>query len=212
MLQIKSFEFSPISENTYIVYNEFNECIILDPGCYYDAEKETLDKYINEKKLKPVHLLNTHCHLDHVFGNAHVAAKYNLVPQIHHLEKQVLDFAPTSGLMYDLPFTNYTGELIYLEPGKNIYLGEDRLHILFTPGHSPGSLSFYCEQAKFVLAGDVLFKGSIGRTDLPGGSMETLLASVKNHLFTLPEETIVYSGHGAPTTIGTEIRTNPFFQ
>jgi glyoxylase-like metal-dependent hydrolase (beta-lactamase superfamily II) len=211
MLQIESFEFSPIYENTYIVYNEFNECIIVDPGCYYDHEKETLESYINEKKLKPVHLLNTHCHLDHVFGNAFVAEKYNLELQIHPLEKAVLDFAPTSGLMYDLPFTNYLGKINHLTPGEVIHLGNDSLQILFTPGHSPGSVSFYSKEYGFVLGGDVLFKGSIGRTDLPGGNMETLLDSVRKQLFVLPDATVVYSGHGSPTDIGTEKSSNPFF-
>lgn len=212
MLQVKSFEFSPIYENTYIVYNEFNECVIIDPGCYHDHEKETLAAYINEKKLKPVHLLNTHCHLDHVFGNVFVSEQYNLELQIHPLEQAVLDFAPTSGLMYDLPFTNYQGKINHLTPVDKVFLGDDALHILFTPGHSPGSVSFYSKEYGFVLGGDVLFKGSIGRTDLPGGNMNMLLSSVKDKLFTLPDTTIVYSGHGGTTTIGEEKRSNPFFK
>ena len=211
MLQVKSFEFSPIHENTYIVYNEFNECMIVDPGCYSDDERETLARFINEKKLKPVHLLNTHCHLDHVFGNAFVAETYDLELQIHPLEKQVLDFAPTSGLMYDLPFTNYQGKINHLTPGEEVHLGNDSLQILFTPGHSPGSVSFHAKEYGFVLGGDVLFKGSIGRTDLPGGSMDILLNSIRKELFTLPDATIVYNGHGAATNIGFEKSSNPFF-
>ncbi len=212
MLQVHSFEFSPIYENTYVVYNEFNECIIIDPGCYYDHEKEKLATYINDKKLKPVHLLNTHCHLDHVFGNAFVAEKYDLELQIHSLEQSLLDFAPTSGLMYDLPFTNYQGKVNYIKPGETIFLGEDELQILFTPGHSPGSLSFYSKKDGFVISGDVLFKSSIGRTDLPGGDMDTLLASIRSELFTLPQDTIVYSGHGGPTNVEAEMANNPFFK
>ena len=210
MLQIKSFQFSPIQENTYLLYNEFNDCIIIDPGCYFDAEKEELAAFIYDNKLNPVMLLNTHCHLDHVFGNKMVAEKYNLTLQIHEKEKAVLAFAPTSGLMYDLPFDNYTGDVILLNEGDTIKLGNDELKILLTPGHSPGSLSFYCQQDKFVISGDVLFKNSVGRSDLPGGNHEQLIKSIKDHLLTLPNDTIVYSGHGPATTVGEERKENPY--
>ena len=210
MLQIKSFQFSPIQENTYLLYNEFNDCIIIDPGCYFDAEKEELAAFIYDNKLNPVMLLNTHCHLDHVFGNKMVAEKYNLTLQIHEKEKAVLAFAPTSGLMYDLPFDNYIGDVILLNEGNHIKLGNDALKILLTPGHSPGSLSFYCQQDKFVISGDVLFKNSVGRSDLPGGNHEQLIKSIKDHLLTLPNDTIVYSGHGPATTVGEERAGNPY--
>ncbi len=210
MLQIKSFEFSPIQENTYILYNEFNDCIIIDPGCYFDAEKEELAGYIYDNKLKPVMLLNTHCHLDHVFGNKMVAEKYNLTLQIHENEKAVLAFAPTSGLMYNMPFDNYTGDVVLLNEGDKLKLGNDELNILLTPGHSPGSLSFYCQENKFVISGDALFKNSVGRSDLPGGKHEQLIKSIKENLLTLPDDTIVYSGHGPTTTIGEERSGNPY--
>jgi len=210
MLQIKSFEFSPIQENTYLLYNEFNDCIIIDPGCYFDAEKETLAAFIYDNNLKPVMLLNTHCHLDHVFGNKMVAEKYKLTLQIHEKEKAVLSFAPTSGLMYNMPFDNYTGDVIILNEGDTINLGDDELKILLTPGHSPGSLSFYCQKDKFVISGDALFKNSVGRSDLPGGNHEQLITSIKEKLFTLPDDTIVYSGHGPTTTVGAEKRDNPY--
>ena len=210
MLQIKSFEFSPIQENTYIIYNEFNECIIMDPGCYFDEEKETLSAFIDEGRLKPRMLINTHCHLDHVFGNKYVAEKYGLTLQIHEGEKKVLDFAPASGLMYNMPFDNYSGDFKFLEEGDIISLGNDELKVLFTPGHSPASISFYSPKDGFVLSGDVLFYRSIGRTDLPGGDFDTLVRSIRNQLFVLPGETTVYSGHGPVTTIGDEKRENPF--
>jgi hydroxyacylglutathione hydrolase len=210
MLTVKSFEFSPIQENTYILYNEFNECIIIDPGCYYDAEKEEMVAFITQNKLNPKMLLNTHCHLDHVFGNKMVAEKYGLTLQIHQNEKQVLDFAPTSGLMYNIPFDNYEGDFIYLNEGDSIFLGEDKLSILLTPGHSPGSLSFYCAKNNFVISGDVLFKNSVGRSDLPGGNHNQLIKSIKEKLLVLPVQTIVYSGHGPATTIGEEEKNNPF--
>jgi hydroxyacylglutathione hydrolase len=210
MLIVKSFEFSPIQENTYILYNEFNDCIIIDPGCYYDAEKDQMVAFLAENKLKPSMLINTHCHLDHVFGNKFIAEKYNLTLQMHENEKPVLAFASTSGLMYNLPFDNYEGNFIYLNQGDTIKLGNDELQILLTPGHSPGSLSFYSAKNSFVISGDVLFKNSIGRSDLPGGNHEQLIKSIKEKLLVLPPETIVYSGHGPETTIGEEKRINPY--
>ncbi len=212
MLSIKSFEFSPIQENTYILYNEFNECIIIDPGCYYDAEKDELVAFISQNKLKPVKLINTHCHLDHVFGNKMVAEKYGLRLQMHEKEQPVLAFAPTSGLMYNLPFDNYEGEFIYIKEGDTIKLGQDELAVLLTPGHSPGSLSFYSAADKFVISGDVLFKNSVGRSDLPGGNHEQLIQSIQEKLMPLPDETVVYSGHGPATTIGEERKYNPYLQ
>ncbi len=212
MLNIKCFQFSPIQENTYLLYNEFNNCIIIDPGCYFDEEREILAQFILSNQLKPQILLNTHCHLDHVFGNKFISETYKLTPQIHPNEKQVLDYAPTSGLMYNMPFDNYAGPLKYIEAGEKIQIDNDELISIFTPGHSPGSLSFYCKSQKFVIGGDVLFHRSIGRTDLPGGNFETLISSIKNELFVLPDETIVYSGHGEKTNIGDEKRENPYLR
>ncbi len=211
MLKIKSFEFSPIQENTYILYNELNDCIIIDPGCYYDDEKDELLQYIDKMALKPRMLLNTHCHLDHVFGNKFVAEKFGLTLHIHENEKPVLAFAPASGLIYNLPFDNYTGDFVFLNEHEKIKLGDDELDILLTPGHSPGSLSFYSEKDKFVVSGDALFYRSIGRTDLPLGDHETLITSIRQKLFVLPDETKVYSGHGPVTSIGEEKTENPFF-
>jgi hydroxyacylglutathione hydrolase len=210
MLQIQSFEFSPIQENTYILYNEFNDCIIIDPGCYFDEEKDELANFMEKTGLTPRLLLNTHCHLDHVFGNKFIAEKYGLQLHIHAGEKVVLDIAPASGLMYNMPFDNYTGELVYLEEGATIQLGNDALQVLFTPGHSPASLSFYSANDGFVISGDVLFNRSIGRTDLPGGNFDTLIRSIREQLLVLPDNTKVYSGHGPVTTIGEEKRLNPF--
>lgn len=210
MLQIKSFVFSPIQENTYILYNEFNECIIIDPGCYFDEEKEALSAFIKEMDLTPKMLLNTHCHLDHIFGNKYVAETYKLNLHIHPEEKKMLDLAPASGLMYNLPFDNYTGEIVFLKEGEKITFGKDVLELILTPGHSPGSLSFYDAGDEFVISGDALFYQSIGRTDLPFGDHETLIRSIKDKLLVLPAETNVFSGHGPATTIGFEKKNNPF--
>jgi len=210
MLQIQSFIFSPIQENTYILYNELKECIIIDPGSYFDEEKDAMKTFIEQKQLVPKMLLNTHSHLDHVFGNKFIAETYGLKLQLHEKEKAVLEFAPVSGLKYNMPFDNYTGELIFLKEGDKIILGTDELEIFETPGHSPGHIIFYCRKQNFVISGDVLFQRSVGRTDLPGGNHQTLLNSINKKLLVLPDETKVYSGHGAVTTIGEEKKYNPF--
>lgn len=210
MLTVQSFTFNPVQENTYVVYNEKQQCCIIDPGCYFPAEQETLSGFIEEKGLQPVLLLNTHCHLDHIFGNRYVHEKYDLELHIHPLEQKLLEFGPASGEMYQLPFKNYEGPLRFLKEDGEITIGDDALQILFTPGHSPGSLSFYSEKYKFLISGDVLFQGSIGRTDLPGGNFDVLANSIKTQLYTLPGDVVVYSGHGPSTTIGHEMMSNPF--
>ena len=210
MLVVKSFTFSPVQENTYVLYNEQKQCCIIDPGCYFPAEKDELKTGIEKAGLTPVLLLNTHCHLDHVFGNKFVHDTWGLDLHIHEKEKPVLEFAPLSGERWQLPFDNYEGPLVYLKEGNFIKIGEDALEIRFTPGHSPGSISFYSAESGFIIGGDVLFNRSIGRTDLPGGSMETLIESIRKQFFTLPDETKVYSGHGPVTTVGYERGNNPF--
>lgn len=210
MLKIKSFVFSPIQENTYLLYNEFNQCAIIDPGCYFNAEKEELTQFIKDNSLTLIHLLNTHCHLDHVFGNKYMAEMYSLTPQIHKNEEQVLAFASTSGLMYDLPFDNYTGQLFFLKEGDVVTIGKDELLIIEAPGHSPGHICFYNKAQGFLIGGDVLFNKSIGRTDLPGGNYDELIKNIKEKLFVLPNKTVVYSGHGETTTIGVEKVENPY--
>jgi glyoxylase-like metal-dependent hydrolase (beta-lactamase superfamily II) len=210
MLHVKAFTFSPVQENTYLLYNDQKQCCIIDPGCYFPAEKKELKDFIEQNSLQPLLLLNTHCHLDHVFGNKYISELYQLTLHIHRLEKPVLDFAPTSGEMWQLPFDNYNGELVYLREGEKISLGADELEIRFVPGHSPGSVCFYNEADGFVIGGDVLFNGSIGRTDLPGGDFKTLISSIQTQLFNLPDDTKVYSGHGPVTTVGFEKMNNPF--
>lgn len=210
MLTVKSFTFNPASENTYLVYNEKGNAIIFDPGCYFGNEQKQLQSFIEEKGLKLVQLINTHCHLDHVFGNKWIHKTYGLELHLHPYEKEILDNAPQSALRWGLSIENYSGPLHYLKEGETITLDDDTLSILLTPGHSPGSLSFYSEKQGFIISGDVLFKESIGRTDLQGGNFETLLNSILTHLFTLPDTTLVYSGHGGTTTIGHEKKKNPY--
>jgi glyoxylase-like metal-dependent hydrolase (beta-lactamase superfamily II) len=185
---------------------------IIDPGCYFSNERKKLQDFIDQKNCAPKYLLNTHCHLDHVFGNKFIFDTYDLRLHLHIKEKPVLDFAPASGLNWGMPFENYQGELVFLEEGDLVTLGEDELEVLFTPGHSPGSICFYCKEQQFLIGGDVLFRQSIGRTDLPGGDPETLIRSIRTKLFVLPDEVIVYPGHGEPTTIGFERINNPFLR
>ncbi len=212
MLHVKVFTFNPVQQNTYVVYNEAGKALIIDPGCYFTAEQEKLKQFLTENSLTPVQLLNTHCHLDHVFGNKWVHETFGIELFIHKNEELVLQYAPTSGQKWGLPFNNYVGPLHFLNEGDTIQLDEDELEVLLTPGHSPGSICFYCTQQNFVIGGDVLFYESIGRTDLPGGNHETLLTSIREKLFVLPKETVVYNGHGQSTTIGHEFLHNPFLQ
>ena len=210
MLTVQPFTFNPVQENTYVVYNEKGQCCIIDPGCYFASEELELKNFIEQNHLHPVYLLNTHCHLDHIFGNKFIYKTYNLLLWLNKLEKPVLEYGPVSGQQWQLVFDNYDAELNFIDEGDVIRIGDDELHILFTPGHSPGHLSFYSKENKFVISGDVLFQGSVGRTDLPGGDFTILEESIKTKLYTLPADTIVYSGHGDTTTIGDEIKTNPF--
>lgn len=210
MIKVRFFTFSPVQENTYVLYNEQNKAIIIDPGCYFTAEQETLKKFIDDTQLEPVRLLNTHCHLDHVFGNKWVSETWNLELHLHAGEEQMLKLAPLSGEKWGLPFRNYSGPLHFLEEGDTIRLGNDALQVILAPGHSPASICFYCEEQGFLVGGDVLFRESIGRTDLPGGNHETLLKNIREKLFVLPDEVVVYPGHGPSTTIGYEKTHNPF--
>ena len=210
MLTVKQLTFSPFQENTYVIYNDQGWSAIVDPGCYFPEERAQLKGFINKTGLEPKFLLNTHCHLDHVFGAQFVHTSYQLAMHLHSLEQPVLDHSPLSGEKWGVPFDPYAGPKIYLEEGDLVKMGNDELKVIFTPGHSPGSISFYCEKQGFVLSGDVLFRLGIGRTDLPGGSYETLEQSILSKLYQLPNETLVYSGHGPVTTIGYEKEHNPF--
>jgi glyoxylase-like metal-dependent hydrolase (beta-lactamase superfamily II) len=209
-MQIKKFTFNPIQENMYIIYDEAKECIIIDPGCYFHHEREELVDFISENNLKPIKLINTHCHLDHICGNKYVAETWGLKLEASILDEYNLERSIQAGKLYNMPIEPSPPIEVDLKEGDEIRFGNSLLTILFTPGHSAGSLSFYSEEHKILIAGDVLFKMSIGRTDLPGGDFDTLISTIKTKLFILPEETIVYSGHGDETTIGDEMKYNPF--
>jgi hydroxyacylglutathione hydrolase len=210
MIQVNKFTFNPAQENTYLLWNEKGNAIIIDPGCYFTAEQETLQNFIQHKKLQPVQLINTHCHLDHVFGNKWVSETYKLELFIHSPEEKVLQFAPASAQMWGVGFDVYKGKINFLKDDDVIQLNNDTLKIISAPGHSPGHICLYSPSQNFLIGGDVLFFESIGRTDLPGGNHAQLLESIRTKLFTLPDKTIVYSGHGPQTTIGHEREYNPF--
>ena len=214
MAVVAEFTFNPFQENTYVIYEENGECIIIDPGCYTQTERDTLSAFISDGNLRPVRLLNTHCHLDHVFGNQYIADKYQLGLEIHQGELPVLEAVPQVSAMYGIPnVVPSPTPSAYLNAGDVISFGkETKLEVLFTPGHSPASVSFYNRKEGYLIGGDVLFQGSIGRTDLPGGDFNTLISSIKTQLFPLGDEVQVYSGHGPSTTIGEERRTNPFLK
>lgn len=210
-MQIKSFTFNPFQENTYILYDETKECVIIDPGCNTINEQNQLQEFIELKGLKPVRLLNTHCHLDHIFGNHWVAKTYGLNVEANEKEVPMLSYAEQAAAMYGVPLQASPAIHTFLSEKDVLTFGNQKLTILFTPGHSPGSICFYHKESHSIIAGDVLFRESIGRTDLPMGNHEDLLRSIKTKLFTLPKETKVYCGHGVSTSIGYEIENNPFF-
>ena len=212
MTTITSFTFNPFSENTYIISNESKECWIIDPGCYTDAEKQKLSDYISKNQLKPVRLLNTHCHLDHIFGNAYIADTYQLSPEWHEKETFIAQNAKISAMMFGVKEPEFREPKSFLIPGTTLNLGEDEFKLLFTPGHSPGSVTFYNEKESYAIVGDVLFRESIGRTDLPGGNYDTLIKAIKRELLILPEDVVIYNGHGPSTTIGYEKKYNSFLR
>ncbi len=212
MADVLTFTYNSFQENTYLIYDKTGECVVIDPGCNSDAERADLVGQIEKHNLKPVRLINTHCHVDHVFGNKFIADTYNLPLEIHRGEIPVLEAVPMVCKMYNVPYTPSPDPGKFIEEGDIIQFGETKLETLFTPGHSPASISFYCAASDFVIAGDVLFMQSIGRTDLPGGDMDTLLNSIRTKLFPLGDAVKVYPGHGPATTVGYEKVNNPFLK
>ena len=209
-MKLHSFTFNPFSENTYVIWDDTKQCAIVDPGCYTNSEQQELKTFIEDNDLSPVLLLQTHAHIDHVFGTAFVNRTWGLKPKLHKKEKLVYDSASMIGMQYGVPIAALPEAEYSLEGGDEVTFGSTTLQVLFTPGHSPGSVCFYCEKDRLVLAGDVLFQGSIGRTDLPGGDYNTLIHSINTRLLTLGDEVTVYSGHGPKTKIVFEKLHNPF--
>lgn len=210
MISVKTFVFNQFAENTYILYDDSGECAIIDPGCYGSEEEKELVEFIEHESLRPVLLLNTHCHIDHVLGNKFIKEHYNLALQIPEHDKTTYDAVPTYAGVYGFPGYEHTPEDRLIKENEIINFGHSTLKSVFLPGHTIGHQAFINVEANICLAGDVLFDGSIGRTDLPGGDFDTLINSIQKTLFAYPDEMTVYPGHGPTTTIGREKKTNPF--
>lgn len=209
-MQIVQFTFNPLQENTLVVVDSNKNAVIIDPGCYFREEKEHLASFIEKNELKVLALLNTHAHLDHIMGNAFVKEKYGVDLYLHELDIPTLKMGEQSAHVYGLDqFENSPMPDKYLEEGQELKFGEISFEVIFGPGHAPGHVAFYNKDQSILINGDILFKGSYGRVDLPGGNFEDLKKSITEKLFKLPEETVVYCGHGPQTTIGAEKSSNP---
>jgi hydroxyacylglutathione hydrolase len=210
MIKIEQFTFNPFQENTYVLYDNSGECIVIDPGCYEKSEKNELISFIESKQLKVKELLNTHCHIDHVLGNNFIKEYFKVLLKIHKREDPILRavkvYAPNYG------FINYEDSTpdAFIGEGEVIEFGNSRLEIVDVPGHAPGHIAFYNKEEKICIGGDVLFKGSIGRTDLPGGNYDQLIQSIRTKIFTLGDDMTVYPGHGPATTVREEKKHNPY--
>lgn len=212
-MKIKTFEFNPLGVNTYVLSDETKECVIIDAACFYPDEREHLINYIIDNNLVVSHLLNTHLHFDHIFGVNTVAQQFDVKMECHEADVFLLENIPQQLQMFGFGNTNanYTPETeIFLTEKDVITFGNQKLRIFHVPGHSPGSLVFYNEKADCLFAGDVLFRGGVGRTDLAGGNYDQLASGIQGKLFQLPDDTVVYPGHGPSTTIGEEKKFNPF--
>jgi hydroxyacylglutathione hydrolase len=209
-MEIFKLVFSPIQVNTYILADQSGDCAIIDCGCYDENEFTDLVSFIESKNLRPVLLINTHCHLDHIFGNRFVLQKYNLGSFCSKFEDKNREHAIEHATFFGLWMENPPEPAGFITDKQVISFGTTELVAIHVPGHSPGSLAFYSERDSCVFTGDALFAGSIGRTDLPGGDFKKLLTSIKNNLLVLPPATVVYPGHGNETTIRREIASNPY--
>jgi hydroxyacylglutathione hydrolase len=210
MLYLKSFTFNPFQENTYIVYTDEGNAWFVDPGNSTNHENQAIVNFVSEKKLAPERLILTHGHIDHIMGNKFIYDTYKLLPEVNEADLYFIDKMAESAAMYGVNCEKSPMPEKFLKGGDELRIGKYIFKCLSTPGHSPGSISLYNEQNKILLAGDVLFNGSIGRSDLPMGNHETLISSIRTKLLALPDDVKVYSGHGPSTTIGHERRTNPF--
>ncbi|MDR1809025.1 MAG: MBL fold metallo-hydrolase [Prevotella sp.] len=210
-MEIKVFEFNPVAVNTYIIYDETGECAIIDAGCFSSDEERTLLNYILDKQLSVKYLLNTHLHFDHAWGNVFVKEQFGLKTCAHKADQFLLDNMRGQTRLFGFNPPDELPEIgIYLNEGDTVRFGKQELSVIHVPGHSPGSIVFYSKEANAVFVGDVLFRFSIGRTDLAGGDYRQLIDGIWQKLFTLPPETVVYPGHGPVTTIGNEMENNPF--
>lgn len=209
-LYVHAQAFNPFQENTYFVFNDQKDCVIIDPGCYSSEEQTYLKELVEKNELNVLAILNTHAHLDHVFGNAFIKRWLDIPLYLHEKDLPTLAMVSNAVHLYGLP--GYDESPLpdhYLENGQELDFNGITFKVLFTPGHAPGHVVFYNEENKFVINGDVLFQGSYGRTDLPGGDYKILQKSITEVMYSLPDDTVVYTGHGPATTIGNERTSNP---
>ena len=209
-MQVKCLVFNPFQENTYVLYDETGDCVVIDPGCYEKDEQHELVKFIETNGLTVKLLLNTHCHIDHVLGNQFVKEKFNVKLLLEARDEPVLKAVKAYAPNYGFQRYREAEPDAFIAEGDILSFGHQQLEVIFVPGHSPGHVAFYSKKENLLIGGDVLFQNSIGRTDLPGGNFDVLINSIHQKLFTLPDEVTVYPGHGHSTTIGHEKKTNPF--
>lgn len=211
MIQVKKFTFNPFQENSYLLYDNTKECIVVDPGCFNASEEAEIAQFIEENGLNPIQLINTHAHIDHVLGNAFICRKYNIGLHLFSSDIPMLEMAIRSAEVYGIPYSPSPEPSGFIKEGDTIRFGNSSMDVIFVPGHAPDHIALLNAENKIFIGGDILFQGSIGRTDLPGGNHDQLISGIKEKVFTLNEDIVVYSGHGPETTIGIEKRTNPFF-
>jgi hydroxyacylglutathione hydrolase len=210
MLKIEKFVVNPLQENSFVVSDETSECVFIDPGFYFDEEKEEVKEYLQKNNLKPLYIANTHCHFDHIMGVEFLRKEYNIPFWAHHADYFWIEQAVEQGQMFGFKMDPVQKPDSFFEENDELKFGNSSFKIIHIPGHSPGHTVFYFEKQKVLIAGDVIFYGSIGRTDLPGGDYYELISNIKNKLFHLPDETKIYCGHGPSTSIFSEKTTNPF--
>ncbi|MFP4469297.1 MAG: MBL fold metallo-hydrolase [Bacteroidales bacterium] len=210
MVKVERLVFNAFQENTWLIYDDSGECVIIDPGCHGREEEAELDRFISENDLKPVAQVLTHCHIDHILGISYVHQKYDLDPLMHESSLATLRSAPEHAMLFGVDDVEVVIPEVFLREGDQVKFGNSALEVIYTPGHVDGHICLINHQNRMVIAGDVLFRDSIGRTDLPTGDYDILISHIRNKLFVLDDDYTVYPGHGPETTIGYEKRNNPF--
>ena len=211
-MNIKKFTFNPIAVNALLLWDDTLDCVIIDPACYYPEEEQQLKLFIETNHLNPVRLLNTHGHFDHLMGNRFAEKTWAIKSEIHKADSHLIDLAPNQAMMFGMSMPKPPQPGRFFEDGEILTFGNSSLKVIYVPGHSPGGVAFYSETDQLLIAGDILFYGSVGRTDLPGGNHEQLITGIIEKLMVLDPKVKVYSGHGPETTIGAEKRNNPFLK
>ncbi len=209
-MNIKKFTFNPVSVNAFVLWDDTLECAIIDAACFYPREEQQLKSFIETNQLKPVKLLNTHGHFDHLMGNGFVEKTWSLKSEIHKDDNYLVEQAANQAMMFGIQMAKPPKPGHFIEDGDIILFGNSALKVIFVPGHSPGGVAFYSEIDRLLIAGDILFYGSVGRTDLPKGNHVQLISGILGKLMVLPPNVEVFCGHGPETTIGDEKKDNPF--